>query len=115
MAVLLCLYSCCCLAGTPAGAAQYGLASYYGPEFEGRATASGEIFDPRALTCAHRELPFGTRVKVTNMKNKKWTIVRVNDRGPWVAGRIVDLSRAAASQIGMIADGVVRVRIEVVR
>lgn len=115
MAVLLGLYSCCCLAGAPARAAQYGLASYYGLEFAGRATASGEIFDPQALTCAHPDLPFGTRLKVTNMKNNKWTIVRVNDRGPWVRGRIVDLSYAAASRIGMIADGVVRVKIEVVR
>lgn len=115
MAILLCLYSCCCLLGTPARAAQYGLASYYGPEFSGRATASGEIFDQQGLTCAHKDLPFGTRIKVTNMKNDRWVIVRVNDRGPWVSGRIVDLSYSAAKKLDMVADGVVRVKIEIVK
>jgi rare lipoprotein A len=115
MMILLCLYSCCCLVGAPARAAQYGLASYYGADFHGKKTASGELFDQRALTCAHRDLPFGTRVKVTNSRNNKWVIVRVNDRGPWVGGRVIDLSYAAAEKIGMIEDGIVKVKIELAR
>jgi rare lipoprotein A len=112
---LLCLYSCCCLFGAPGGSAEYGLASYYGADFDGRKTASGEIFDQRKLSCAHRDLPFGTRLRVTNLDNKKTVVVRVNDRGPWVSGRIVDLSYAAADKIGMIQRGVVKVKIEIVR
>jgi len=115
MAILLCLYSCCCLVGTPARAAEYGLASYYGADFHGKKTASGEVFDRGALTCAHRDLPFGTRVKVTNLRNNKWVVVRVNDRGPWVGGRVIDLSYAAAKKIGMIGDGIVKVKIETAR
>lgn len=113
--MLLCLLSSCCLLGTPPRAAEYGLASYYGPEFHGKSTASGEIFDQHDLTCAHRDLPFGTRVRVTNTKNNRSVIVRVNDRGPWVRGRVIDLSYAAAKKIGMLGDGVVRVKIEVER
>jgi len=67
------------------------------------------------LTCAHRDLPFGTRLKVTNLENKKSVIVRVNDRGPWVTGRIIDLSYAAAKQLGMIKNGVIKVRIEIIK
>jgi len=101
--------------GGPAGTSEYGLASYYGGEFHGRKTASGEAYDQGKLTCAHRDLPFGTRVKVTNVENKKSVIVRVNDRGPWVSGRVIDLSYAAAKEIGMIQKGVVKVKIEVLR
>ncbi|UCF70002.1 MAG: septal ring lytic transglycosylase RlpA family protein [candidate division WOR-3 bacterium] len=115
MAILLCLQSCCCLLGTPARNVEHGLASYYGAEFHGRKTASGETFDQHDLTCAHRHLPFGTRVKVTNLKNSKSVVVRVNDRGPWVRGRVIDLSYAAAKKIGMVSDGVVKVKVEVVR
>lgn len=94
---------------------QVGVASYYGREFHGRRTASGEIFDMFALTCAHRKLPFGTRIRVTNLDNGKSVIVRVNDRGPFVAGRILDLSYAAAKRIGMVATGTARVKIEILR
>ena len=90
-----------------------GVASFYGQEFAGKPTANGEIFDPSDLTAAHKEYPFDTILKVTNLKNNKSVIVRVNDRGPFVAGRTLDLSRGAAAQIGMIIDGVVKVRIEV--
>lgn len=108
--------NCCCLTGTQtSGYVQYGKASYYGDEFHGRKTASGEIFNKWDYTCAHKKLPFDTRVKVTNLKNQKTTIVRVNDRGPFVKGRIIDLSFAAAKKIGMIKDGVVKVKIEVLR
>ena len=90
-----------------------GRVSLYGSEFAGRKTASGETFDPDALTMAHRTLPFGTRVRVTNLENQRSVEVVVNDRGPAVAGRIADLSRAAAARIGLIADGVVDALLEV--
>src|SRR6185295_8005165 len=82
-----------------------GKGSYYGNEFKGRNTASGEKFDPEKLTAAHRTLPFGTRLKVTNLRNNKAVIVIVNDRGPFVSGRIIDVSRAAADSLGMLAAG----------
>jgi rare lipoprotein A len=91
------------------------MASYYGDDFHGRKTASGEVFDQWKLTCAHRDLPFGTRLKVTNLQNKKSVLVRVNDRGPWVSGRLIDLSYAAAKKIDMIQRGVVKVKIVVVK
>lgn len=108
--------SCCCLSGGNSfSSIQYGNASYYGKKFHGRKTASGETFNMYELTCAHKTLPFNTRVKVTNLSNKKSVIVRVNDRGPFVAGRIIDLSYAAAQKIDLIAAGVTRVKIEVLR
>ena len=82
-----------------------GKASWYGPGFAGRKTANGEIYNPNALTAAHKTLPFGTTVEVKNTNNNKSTIVRINDRGPYVKGRIIDLSKAAAKQIGMIKTG----------
>ncbi len=91
----------------------FGLASWYGPGFHGRRTASGEVFDMYKKTAAHRTLPFGTRVRVTNLSNGKSVIVRINDRGPAVKGRIIDLSYGAARALGMITQGVVRVKIEV--
>lgn len=84
-----------------------GRISMYGSKFSGRKTASGETFDPSALTMAHRTLPFGTRVRVTNLENQRSVDVVVNDRGPFVAGRIADLSEAAAQRLGMVTDGVV--------
>jgi rare lipoprotein A len=108
--------NCCCLGGVQGtGYVQYGEASYYGEEFHGKKTASGEIFNKWDYTCAHKKLPFNTKVKVTNLKNQKSVIVRVNDRGPFVKGRIVDLSFAAAKKIGMVKQGVVKVKIEVIR
>ena len=102
--------------GVPAreGFVEEGMASWYGKRFHGRKTASGERFNMNALTAAHRTLPFGTLVKVTNLGNKKTVTVRINDRGPWAKGRIIDLSYAAAKQIGMIEKGCVKVRIETV-
>ncbi|MBP7677080.1 MAG: septal ring lytic transglycosylase RlpA family protein [Thermoanaerobaculia bacterium] len=91
-----------------------GLASWYGAEFAGLPTASGEIFDPTRISAAHRALPLGTIVDVTNEKNGRTVRVKVNDRGPFVAGRIVDLSRAAAAEIDAVADGVVPVTLSVV-
>lgn len=89
-----------------------GMASWYG---EGQMTASGERFNPRQLTAAHRTLPFGTRVRVTNQRNGKSVVVRINDRGPYGRGRIIDVSKAAAKQLGMIDAGVVPVTIEVLK
>ncbi len=96
------------------GYEEVGYASWYGPKFHGRRTSSGEIFNMHDLTCAHRTLPLGTIVLVTNLENGKSVLVRVNDRGPFIRGRIVDLSYAAAKQIGMVRKGVVKVRIKVV-
>jgi rare lipoprotein A len=93
-------------------APEEGLASWYGGKFQGRRTASGEIFDTNQFTAAHKTLPFGTMVAVTNLDNDKTTVVRINDRGPFIAGRIIDLSRAAAAAIGMTGKGVAPVRIE---
>ena len=90
-----------------------GNASWYGPKFAGKPTSNGELFNPEALTAAHPDLPFNTLVKVTNIKNGKTVIVRINDRGPFVKGRIIDLSQAAARSIDMTTDGVVRVRLEI--
>ena len=94
--------------------AQYGNASWYGKAFHGKKTASGESFDMHGFTGAHRDLPFGTKVKVRNLRNGKEVIVEVNDRGPFVKSRIIDLSRAAATAIGLVGRGIVRVSIEVI-
>ena len=90
-----------------------GQASWYGPGFHGRRTASGETFNQNALTAAHRSLPFGTKVKVTNLRNGRSVVVRINDRGPYAGGRIVDLSAAAARVIGMKSSGVAPVRMQI--
>jgi len=95
------------------GAVQTGTASWYGPGFHGNRTSSGEIYDQYDLTAAHQTLPLGTRVAVTNLDNGRQVEVRINDRGPFVKGRAIDLSYAAARSLGMIAPGTVPVRIEV--
>src|SRR5216684_2713435 len=93
---------------------QVGSASWYGKQFHGKTTASGEDFDMFEFTAAHRQLPLGTFVKVTNLKNGKWIIVRVNDRGPYVGNRIMDLSYSAARMLNF-RDGVERVRIDLIQ
>ncbi len=92
-----------------------GIASYYGPKFHGRKTSSGEVFDMNALTAAHNTLPFGTLVKVTNLSNGLSVIVRINDRGPFMKNRIIDLSYEAARRIGMLGPGTAKVRLEIVK
>ena len=92
---------------------QEGTISWYGAQFHDRPTASGELFDRRDLTMAHPTLPFGTRVLVTNLRNGRSVVVRVNDRGPFIGHRIADLSQAAASLLGMMGKGVAKARIEV--
>jgi rare lipoprotein A len=94
---------------------QAGLASWYGPSFYGRRTASGAVHTGTALTAAHRSLPFGTLVRVTNLANGRRVVVVIDDRGPFIRGRIIDLSVAAARRLGMVRDGVVPVRIKVLR
>lgn len=91
---------------------QQGRVSWYGPGFHGRRTANGEIFDTHDLTMAHRSLPMGTTVRVTNLENGRSVVLRVNDRGPYVGGRVADLSHAAAERLGFVDDGVVPARIE---
>lgn len=98
-------------AGTPVYRAE-GQASWYGQRHHGRRTASGERFDQHALTAAHRSLPFGSRVKVTHLRSQRSVVVRINDRGPYGRGRIIDLSRAAAERLGMLRSGVAPVRVE---
>jgi rare lipoprotein A len=92
-----------------------GLASFYAAKFHGRRTASGEKFSSKLLTAAHLTLPFGTLIKVPNPKNSKSVIVRVNDRGPYVRGRLLDLSRAAADLIGITRLGVARIELEILK
>ncbi len=115
---ILPLLSCCLLVacqtlGTGTGMA--GKASYYAHQYHGRPTASGEPYNMYAMTAAHPSLPFGTLLRVTNLQNGRSVVVRVNDRGPYKAGRVVDVSLAAAEQLGLILPGTAEVRLEVVR
>jgi rare lipoprotein A len=93
--------------------AMVGEASWYGGKFHGRTTANGETYDMDGLTAAHRSLPFGSRVRVTNQATNESVIVRINDRGPFVGNRVIDLSRAAAKAVRLIGPGVAPVRLEV--
>jgi rare lipoprotein A len=92
-----------------------GTASWYGPGFFGNRTANGEMFRPGTLTAAHRTLPFGTRVRVTNLNNGRSTIVRINDRGPFHGSRVIDLAHGAAHALGVASSGLAPVRLEVLR
>lgn len=100
------------LAGSPTHVIE-GKASWYGKRFNGRKTANGEKYDMHDMTAAHRSLPFGSFLRVTNLTNQKQSIVRINDRGPYIRNRVLDLSFAAADALDMIKQGVSRVRIEV--
>ncbi len=88
------------------------VASWYGPKFHGRLTANGEIYNQMALTAAHKTMPFGTFLKVTNLRNGKSTVVRINDRGPYIDGRDLDLSKGTAIALGMVERGVIKVKVE---
>ncbi len=96
----------------PRGYDETGVASYYGARHHGKRTASGEPFNQHALTAAHRKLAFGSRVLVTNLSNNKSVVVRINDRGPHTRGRLIDLSRQAAQQLGMLRSGTAKVRVQ---
>jgi rare lipoprotein A len=93
---------------------ELGIASWYGEEFQGNETASGEAFDMNGLTAAHRDLPLGTLVKVTNMGNNRSLALRVNDRGPFIPGRFLDVSMAAAKRLGFLGSGLALVQVEVI-
>jgi rare lipoprotein A len=94
---------------------EFGIGSYYSDLFQGKPTASGELYDKDKLTAAHKTLPFGTLVKVTRLDNEKSVTVRVNDRGPFISGRIIELSREGANRIDLIKDGATRVKVEIVK
>jgi len=94
---------------------QVGIASWYGPGFHGKRTANGEIYDMYAMTAAHKTLPFNTIVKVVDLDTGRWVIVRINDRGPFVPGRIIDLSYAAAKELGIVEKGIARVGLKVLK
>ncbi len=100
---------------TAAGYVEEGLASWYGPGFHGKPPSTGERYDMHAMTAAHKTLPMGTHVKVTNLENGRSTLLRINDRGPFVEGRIIDLSRAAARELDTKRQGLARVRVEAVQ
>jgi Lytic transglycolase len=93
---------------------QFGVASWYGADFQGLPTASGPPYDMNSMTCAHRQLPLGTRIRVTNLLNLRSLVLKVNDRGPFVSGRVLDVSRGAAKGLGFLGAGLAPVRIEIV-
>jgi rare lipoprotein A len=92
---------------------EQGIASWYGPGFDGKETANGEVYDQEAMTAAHPSLAFGTRVRVTLVATGRHVIVRINDRGPWFDGRVIDLSRAAGAALGLMRPGIAPVRLEI--
>lgn len=100
-------------AGVSPGQTQKGVASYYHNSLHGRKTASGQIYNKNKLSAAHKTLPLGTKVRVTDVKTGKEIVVRINDRGPFVKGRVIDLSRSAAKELGIIQRGVAKVEVEV--
>jgi len=98
----------------PKEESETGVASWYGEEFQGNETANGEIYDLNGLTAAHPTLPFGTKVRVTNLDNSRNILLRINDRGPYIGERLIDVSWAAAKRLGFVESGTTRVRVEVV-
>ena len=115
LTLIVFLSSCARLPYHPREGVETGIASWYGPDFQGKLTSNKEIYDMYDMTAAHRTLPFGTYVMVTNLDNGLTVTVRINDRGPFVGDRIIDLSYAAARVLGMIGPGTVPVRLEVLR
>lgn len=114
LTVIMAAGACTTTKPSPGGPVQTGMASWYGPDFHGKKTSSQEIYNMYDLTAAHKTLPFGTRVMVTNLNNNRSVEVRINDRGPFVKGRVIDLSYAAARVIDMVGSGTAPVRIEVI-
>jgi len=103
-----------CRSVIPKEEPETGVASWYGEEFQGNTTANGEIYDLNGLTAAHPTLPFGTTVRVTNLNNRKNILLRINDRGPYIGRRLIDVSWAAAKRLGFVSSGTTQVRVEVV-
>jgi rare lipoprotein A len=108
---MICFLGSVLVTGCSPKVMEKGKASFYADFFQGRKTSNGDVFRQRKRTAAHKTLPFGTKVKVTNLKNGKTVTVRINDRGPFVEGRIIDLSKKAARRLGMVNDGVANVEI----
>ncbi len=108
----LSVFSFICLSANPVFSQEKGLASFYGDAFHGSQTASGENYDRNEMTGAHKTLPFGTYVKVTRADNGRSVVIKINDRGPYIKGRVIDVSRKAAEKLGMVNDGVVEVTVE---
>ncbi|MBP9478331.1 MAG: septal ring lytic transglycosylase RlpA family protein [Sebaldella sp.] len=113
--LIVLLFVTSCTSVNSGGGSSSGKASWYGNEFNGRATASGEKFSSNKLTAAHRSLPFGSIIEVTNLENNKKVKVKVNDRGPFVSGRVLDLSEGAFSKIANKNEGVINVKIRVLK
>jgi rare lipoprotein A len=113
VALALSAAACAGLPYAPKSGVEIGIASWYGQEFHGRPTSSREVFDMNDMTAAHRTLPFGTHVMVTDLANDRSVVVRINDRGPFVRGRIIDLSYAAARVLGIVGPGTARVRLDI--
>jgi rare lipoprotein A len=113
VALALSAAACARLSYAPKSVVEVGVASWYGQEFHGRPTSSREVYDMNDMTAAHRTLPFGTHVMVTDLANDRSVVVRINDRGPFVRGRIIDLSYAAARVLGIVGPGTARVRLEI--
>ena len=111
----LLLALCCSIVLSAQSNDEWGIASYYHDSFHGKETAYGVKYDKKAMTAAHRELPYGTMVRVTRLDNNKSVVVKVTDKGPYKRGRVIDLSRTAAEQIGLIRDGLTEVKLEVVK
>ncbi|NOQ16456.1 MAG: septal ring lytic transglycosylase RlpA family protein [Methyloprofundus sp.] len=109
------IFASLCAISSQSIAAEEGIASYYADKYHGRKTASGALYDKNKMTAAHRTLKFGTKVKVTDLKNNKSVVVTVNDRGPYSKKRIIDLSYVAAKKIGLIKAGLSKVRVEIVK
>ncbi len=108
------LFSILCASSSFVYAAEEGIASYYSDVFQGRKTASGSVYDRNKLTGAHKTIPFGTKVKITDLKNNKSVIVTITDRGPYSKKRMVDLSYAAAKEIDLITPGISKVKLEII-
>ena len=119
LVALLSLAGCATLGGghlaAPQPRAEVGTASFYAHQHHGRKTASGRVYHEDDMTAAHRTLPFGTRVRVTNLRNDRSVVLTINDRGPYARGRIIDVSRRAARELGFLAAGTARVRVEALR
>lgn len=115
MFLAACSLAHCAAARAETRIAQTGIASWYGLDHNGRRTANGEVHDSRLATAAHLRLPFGSRVKVTNRKTGASVVVRINDRGPYVKGRIIDLSESAARDLGVLTDGIAPVSISLLK
>ncbi|GAB3370865.1 septal ring lytic transglycosylase RlpA family protein [Spongiibacter taiwanensis] len=113
VALPLVLAACASTESVSGGALERGTASFYAQKYHGRQTASGEVFDQQAMTASHRTLQFGSKVRVTNLNNGRSVVVRINDRGPFVRGRIIDLSKAAFAEIADLRLGLVPVSVEV--